>query len=326
MNFTRRQVSILAAAAVAAFAPLVAAAQPAGNFPTRPVRIVVPTPAGGPSDTAARLLAQALSTSWGQQVVVENRAGASGALAAQAVMASPADGYTLLWGQASMAGLPFLQKNAPFRNLGDLAPVSTVLSFGYALFVNRDLPVSNFADLVAHGRANPGKLSFATGTLGEYMMAAHVLKSTGISAIRVPYKGAAQLMPDLVSGQVQINFGPILGGLQHVKTGRLKMLATALPQRSAQLPDVPTLVELGVQSGNVATWNAVFAPPGTPSETTERIAGAISLALKAPAVRTPLEQAGAEPLGGTPQQLARDVEAATAAWRVFVRDYEIPQE
>lgn len=314
------------AVAMLATSPLTAAAQGAASFPSRTVHIVVPTPAGGPSDTAARLVAQALTVAWGQQVVVENKAGAGGTVAAQAVTASAPDGHTLLWGVASMAGLPIVQKNAPYRNLNELAPVSNVVRFGYALFVNNELPVKTFADLVAYGRANPDRLSYGTGTLGEYLIGAHVLKSAGVKAVRIPYKGGAQLMPDLISGQVQVNFGPIPSGLQHVKAGKLKMLATLLPQRSSLLPDVPTLTELGVPQGDLPTWNAVFAPANTPRDVVEKISSAIAQALKSPAIRATLEQQGTEPLGSTPQQLADAVEAATSAWKSFVRDYDIPQE
>lgn len=295
-------------------------------YPSRPVTIVVPTPAGGPSDTAARLLARALSAAWAQPVVVENRTGAGGAIAAQSVMGAPPDGYTLLWAQASMAGLPFLHKAAPYKALSELTPVSNVLSFGYALFVNSALPVQNFTELVAYGRAHPDQLHFATGTSGEYMVAAHVLAAMGVKARHVPYKGSAQLMPDLIGGQVHMNFGPILSGLQHVKAGRLRMLATALPQRSALLPDVPTLAELGVPPATLPTWNALFAPAGAPQSIADKAAAAVAQALQDPAVQGPLQAGGAELLGSTPQQLAEAVEAATSAWRAFARTESAAQE
>jgi tripartite-type tricarboxylate transporter receptor subunit TctC len=325
MNALSKLATGVAVAVLIATAPAVSA-QSAAAFPSRPIHIVVPTPAGGPSDTAARLVAQALRTAWGQPVNVENKAGAGGAIAAQAVVSAPPDGHTLLWAQASMAGLPVLQKSPPYRNMNELTPVSNVVQFEYALFVDNDLPVKSFADLVAYGRANPDKLSYATGTLGEYMVGAHVLKNTGVKALRVSYKGGAQLMPDLISGQVQVNFGPILSGLQHVKAGKLKMLATLLPQRSPLLPEVPTLVELGVPAGNLPSWNAVFAPANTPRDVVEKISVAIAQALKTPSLRATLEQQGAVPLGSTPGQLADAVEAATDAWRVFIREYSIPQE
>jgi len=311
--------------ALLALLPLAQAATQAA-FPARPVTLIVPTPPGGPSDTAARLVARSLSNAWGQTVVVENRAGANGAIAAQAVMAAVPDGHTLLWSNASMAGLPYVMKSPPYRSMAELAPVSNAVVLGYALFVNRDLPVQNFTDLVAYGRANPGKLNYATGVLGEYGMAVHVLDAVGVKGERVPYKGGAQLMPDLISGQVQMNFGPIVSGLQHVRAGKLKLLATALPQRSALLPDVPTLAELGVPAGGLPSWNAIFAPPATPREITEKIALAVSAAVRDPAVAGPLSQSGVEPLGTGPQQLAEAVASASKVWQDFVRTYNIPQE
>lgn len=311
--------------ALLALLPLAQAATQAA-FPARPVTLIVPTPPGGPSDTAARLVARSMSNAWGQTVVVENRAGANGAIAAQAVMTAVPDGYTLLWSNASMAGLPYVMKSPPYRSMSELAPVSNAVVLGYALFVNRDLPVQNFTDLVAYGRANPGKLNYATGVLGEYGMAVHVLDAVGVKGERVPYKGGAQLMPDLISGQVQINFGPIAGGLQHAKAGKLRVLATALPQRSPLLPDVPTFAELGVSSGTLSFWNALFAPAATPPEVAARLSAAVARALQAPAVQEPLRASGTEPLGSTPQQLAEAVEAASTAWATFVRDYGIAQE
>lgn len=324
MGIDRRTVGLAVMAAL--WGAILPPPSHAADYPNRTVTIVVPTPAGGPSDTAARLVARWLSAAWAQPVIVENRAGAGGAIAAQSVMAAAPDGYTLLWAQASMAAMPFLSKGAPFKTLGELTPVANVVSFGYALFINRDLPVQNFAELVAYGRTHPDRLNFATGTPGEYMVAAHVLKAVGVKAQQVPYKGGAQLMPDLVSGQVQINFGPIPSGLQHVRAGRLRMLATALPQRSPLLPDVPTLAELGIPSGTLPTWNALFAPAGVPVELAEKVSAAVAQALKDPAVQGPLKASGAEPLGSTPQQLAEAVEAATAVWKAFVREHDLPKE
>lgn len=325
MTAATRRTAILATACLVA-APLAAMAQGAPSFPARPVRIVVPTPAGGPSDTAARLVAQQLAAAWGVAVNVENRAGASGALAVQAVNAAPADGHTLLWAQGSMAGLPFVLKVPPYRHMNELAPVSNVVQFGYGMFVANDVPARSFAELVAYGRANPGKLNFGTGTLGEFMVGVHVLDALGVKATRVPYRGGVQLMPDLVAGQLQMNFGPLLSGMPHVKAGRLRMMATLLPQRSPLMPEVPTLAELGVAPGNLPSWNALFAPGPTPREVTEKIAAAVAAAVRNPAVRGPLEQQGADTIGSTPQQLAQAVEAATVAWRSFVQDHQIPLE
>lgn len=325
MKTTRRHALFALAAGLAAQA-IPAAVPAAPAFPSRPVRIVVPTPPGGPSDTAARLVARSLATAWGQPVNVENKAGASGAIAARAVMEAAPDGHTLLWGLAAMAGLPFVQKSPPYRSMAELVPVANAVQMGYALFVNRDMPVQNFADLVAYGRANPDRLNYATGVLTEYGMAVHVLGATGVKAQRVPYKGGAQLMPDLISGQVQLNFGPIISGLQHVRAGNLKVLATALPQRSRILPDVPTLAELGVPAGGLPSWNALFAPPGTPREVVAVIAQAVAAAVRESSVRDPLADSGVETTGDGPRQLAEAVDSATAAWKLFVQQHQIPQE
>lgn len=298
----------------------------ATSFPMRPVTLIVSTPPGGPSDLAARLIAKSMSNTFGQTVVVENRAGANGAIAAQAVMSAAPDGHTLLWCTASMAGLPYVMKSPPFRSMSELTPVANAVTMGYALFANRDLPVQNFTDLVAHGRAHPGQLNYGTGVLGEWGMALHVLQAVGVKAERVPYKGGVQLMPDLISGQLQLNFGPISSGLQHVRTGKLKMLATALPQRSAILPDVPTFTELGIPSGGLPTWNAVCAPPSTSREIAQKIASAVAAAVREPAVAGPLAQNGVETNGAGPAQLAEAVTSASKAWQDFVREHAIAQE
>ena len=324
--------SLLSLAAMATMAVLVALSPPAlaqgvADYPNRSLRIFVPTPAGGASDLVARRLAQALAGAWGQPVVVDNKPGAAGAIAAQAVMGAAPDGYTLLWGLSSMSGLPAVLKTPPYRHMNELAPVSNVMRLGYAVYVNKDVPVQSLAELASYSRANPGKLNVATGTLGEYMAAVQVFKPLGMQVQRVPYKGGAQLMPDLISGQVQLNVGPIQSGLAHVQSGKLKALAVLLPQRSALLPAVPVLSELGLQpTSALPTWNGLFAPGGTPRELLGKLATAVTQALQDPALRAALASQGADPLGGTPQQLADEVQAATQAWKSFVLEYDIAPE
>lgn len=317
-----RLLTVLPLALCAAIASVSAPAQ----SPGKPIRLVVPTPAGGPSDTAARTVAQALAKSLGQAIVVENRPGAGGSIAAQAVLGAPPDGHTLLWGLASMAGIPLLQSSPPFQSLGEFVPVSIVGRFAFGMFVHPDVPAKSVPELVAYARANPDRLSYATGTLGEYMAAAQFLKSTGISSVRVPYKGGAQLMPDLVSGRVHLNFGPVSSGLQHAKDGKLRMLAVLLSQRSPVAPDVPTLVEAGVASVSLPSWQALFAPPKTPREVAGRLSREVARALGDPGVRARLEQQALQVEGSTPEALAAVVARDTEAWRTFVREYDIPQE
>lgn len=320
-----RRIMLAAAIAASCGNPL-AWAQDGGAFPSKPVRIILPVPTGGASDTSARLIAQALSAAWGQPVIIENKPGAGGAIAAQAVKSAAPDGYTLLWGLSSMAGIPFTQKSAPYKSLSELTPVSNLVQFGYALYVNSQIPVHNLAELQAYSRSHPDLLNFATNTLGEYMASVEVLQSAGIKATRIPYKGGSQLMTDLVGGQVQINVGPILSAHQHVKTGKLRAIAVLTPQRSPLLPDAPTLSELGLAASTSPTWNALFAPPGTPSETAEKISAAVISVLSSHSLKGALELQSASPVPGSPLKLSQAVSAATDSWRTFVRDYDIPQE
>ncbi len=303
------------------------AVQPAiAQAGSKAVRLVVPTPPGGASDTAARTLAPALAKGLGQPVIVENRPGAGGALAAQAVMTAAPDGQTLLWGLASMAGIPALQKTPPFKSMTELVPVAMVGRFAFALFVHPDVPARTVAELVTYGRANPDKLNYATGTLGEYMAMVQLLAATGISSLRVPYKGGVQLMPDLMTGRIQLNIGPVSSGLQHVKDGKLRMLAVLLPSRIGIAPDVPTLAESGVPISGLPTWQAIFAPPGTPPVVAERVNREVARALADPELRGKLEQQALQVQSGTREDLAKVVAQDEEVWRVFVRENNVPRE
>jgi tripartite-type tricarboxylate transporter receptor subunit TctC len=313
----------LSAAALCAAAPLLALAQtgPAGQ----PLKIVVATPAGGASDIAARVIAQHFAKTLGQQVLVENKPGGNGVPAVQAVLSAPADGQTLLWAMSSMAGMPLLVKSAPVKSMNEFVPVARVVNLVYGLFVNPKVPAATVAELTAHLRANPDRLSYGTGVLGEYMVTMHYLHSAGLKAVRVPYKGGAQLMPDLISGELQFNIGPLAPALPHVKSGKLRLLAT-LPDRGEVVPGVPSLAEAGISTDTLPTWNGLVAPPGTPRDVANRLAQDVNRALADPSVRAALEAQGFRVAGGTPQQMGEAIESATAVWRQFVHDYDIPQE
>jgi len=316
---TMIRISIHAIAIAASLAALPAAAQ----YPTRPVTVVVFTPPGGPSDTAARTLAQRVAKSLGQPVVVENRPGADGGIAAQHVLNASPDGHTLLWGSGSMVGIPMLLKTPPFQSLADFAPVSIPVRFAFGLYVHPSVPAANVGELVAHARANPGKLTYATGPLSEFMAAALFLRATGIDMLRVPYKGGAQAMPDVLAGRVHAYFTPMSIGQAHAQAGRLRMLATVQDERSPIAPDVPTLAEAGVRDVSIPSWNAIFAPPRTPREITERLARDIKTALQDPEVRTAYEQRGAQPVGSTPDELAAAITRDIELWKRFIRENRI---
>ena len=307
---------------VLAVAPTLAMAQ----YPDRPIRLIVPFSAGGASDAAARALGQVMAKSLGQPVLIENRPGANGSIAAQVVQSAPADGYTLLWASASMVAIPLLQKSAPYQSLNEFVPVSMTCRLTYAVYVNVDVPAKTVGEFIAYARAKPDKFSYATGSLGEYMVTAQLLKSAGIDLVHVPYKGGAAAMPDLIAGRVQLNIGPFAAGLPHVKAGKLRMLATLLPQRSPAAPDVPTLSEAGVLNVTSPTWQAIFAPPKTPKNVADRLAKEVALALRDEKLRAQFEGQAVQGESSTPEALAVIVNEDIITWRRFVRENNIPQE
>jgi tripartite-type tricarboxylate transporter receptor subunit TctC len=308
---------------VAALGLSMTAAQAA--YPERPLRMIVPFSAGGPTDGAARIVGQALAKSLGQPVVVENRPGADGAIAAQALMAAPADGYTFLFASSSILAVPLLSTPPAFDPRTDFAPVARVGRLPFALYVHPGVPARDVAELIAHARAHPEALNFSTSNLSEYIAAAQFMQATGVRMVRVPYKGSAQAMPDLIAGRVQVNFGPVSGGLAQAKDGRLRVLAVLLPQRDPLLPDVPTLGESGV-AVSVTSWQAIFAPAKTPREIIERVSREVNQALQTAEVRMELEKRSLQVEGSDPAGLAAAVERDQQAWVRFVRDFKVTKD
>jgi tripartite-type tricarboxylate transporter receptor subunit TctC len=320
----QRLIPLLAAACFSLLAPTTAAAQTA--YPNKPIRLIVPTPAGGPSDAAARLVAQVVGQSLGQAVIIDNKPGASGALAAQALMAAPADGHVLMWTLSSMAGLAYLQKSSPIQSLAELTPVTLVGHFSYGLFTSPDLPPRSAAELAEHLRTRSDALSYATGSLADYMVTTKFLKTTGTRAVRVPYRGGPQLMPDLLSGRVQFNFGPLSSGLAQAKEGKLRLLAVLSSRRSPLAPEVPTLAEAGLATVSAPTWQGIFGPAGMPTQIAERWSREVAALVANPEWRTQLERLALQVEGSTPAGLAAAVARDTQVWRSFVQEYDIPQE
>ncbi|HEY1131225.1 MAG TPA: tripartite tricarboxylate transporter substrate binding protein [Roseateles sp.] len=290
-----------------------------------PLKVIVATPAGGASDTAARIVAQALASQSGRQVMVENRPGGNGVPAVQALLTAPPDGKTLLWASGSMAGLPILVRSSPLKSMNELTPVAPVMNLVYGLFVNPRIPARTVEEFGAYLRAHPDQLSYATGVLSEYMAAVAYLRAAGARALRVPYKGGAQLLPDLIAGEVQFNIGPLAPALPHVRSGRLRLLAT-LPDRSEAVPDVPAMAEAGLAVEALPSWNGLVAPPHTPPDVVARLAEGVNRVLAGPGLRHTLEAQGLRVTGGTPEQLAEAIDTATQTWRRFVREHDIPQE
>lgn len=301
-----------------AFASISASAQ----YPSKAIRLIVPLPAGGPSDSAARVVGQALSRTLGQSVVVENKPGADGAIAAETVFKSPADGYTLFWSSTNaLVGVPLLRRDQGYDPTS-LTPVSFAGRFTLFLYSNPQVPAKTLSELVGYSRAHPNKLNCATSTFADVVAMAQFMNGAGIKMTRVPYKGAAQAIPDLVAGRVEVAIAPASAGLPHVREGRLRALAVFLPQRSPAAPDVPTMVEGGI-AGVSVPWAGVFGPPKMPREITEHLSREINVVLRKPEVRAQLERQAFQAQGSSPQELATYLKEDLEKAKRIVREYGI---
>ncbi|MEY4710647.1 MAG: hypothetical protein RIS88_97 [Pseudomonadota bacterium] len=297
-------------------------AQGAGNYPSRPIKLIVTVPPGGAADFIARLLASKLSASMGQQVVVENKAGASGSLAADFVAKSPPDGYTLLQSSITTHGIgPHLMPRLPYDPVTSFAPIATLASLPLIMTVNADLKAATLPEFVAVAKDRPGKLAFASsGNGGAPHMAGELFKiAVSLDMIHAPYRGSGPAVADLVGGQVQVMFDGAPSLLPHITTGKIRALAAASPRRNPLLPNVPTFAELGYPSVNVALWYGLMAPAGTPPEIISRLNREVNQALKAPDVLERFAAQGTEAVGGTPEQAAAFVRQELDRWGPVVK-------
>ncbi|HPU52198.1 MAG TPA: tripartite tricarboxylate transporter substrate binding protein [Burkholderiaceae bacterium] len=304
-------------------AGLTASAHAQDVYPSKPVRLVVPLPSGGPTDLLARIVAQHLSQSLGQPVIVDNKPGADGAIGAREVMSASADGHTLLFAPGSLLAGPLQARPPAFDWLSEFVPIGKAGRLSFCLMVHPDLPVRSVADLVAYARANPDKLSYSTATLSELMAASQFMRATDTRMVRVPYKGGMQAMPDLLAGRIQVMFGPVTLAQPHMKSGAIRVLAALQPQRSAAMPDVPTIGEAGVAGVSVPTWQSIFAPARTPRPIVDRLAGELSAVMSKPEVRAELERRAIIPEAEMPQALAVTVAQDQAAWTRLIADYKL---
>jgi tripartite-type tricarboxylate transporter receptor subunit TctC len=294
----------------------------AQSYPTRPVRLVITYPPGGTTDFVGRPVAQKLSELLGQPVVVDNRGGAGGVIGTMIVAQAPPDGYTLLLGTSSgMLINPLLQSKLPYDGFRDFAPVSRTNINPQALVANGALPANSVKELIAHARANPGKLNVASSGVGTpNHLGAEMLKYLAkIDIVHVAYKGGGPAMTDLIAGQVQLQFSSIPTVLTHVKAGRIKILAIGSGKRSPALPDVPTIAEAGVPGYEYTTWYGIFAPRGTPAPMISRLNGAVVQAVLSPEVSQRLMPQGAEPSPSTPQELTQYMKEESARWAKVIK-------
>jgi tripartite-type tricarboxylate transporter receptor subunit TctC len=294
--------------------------------PTAPVRMLVPVAAGGPSDQAARLIAKAMSKSLGQDVVVENKPGANGAIGAQALAAAPADGHTVMFALGGMIGLPALMKSPPYASLTEYTALGAVGGNQICLFVHSSLPVSTTQEFVSHARANPDKLSYGTSVPTEYLAATQLIQFTGVRMTRIPYRGSAAMLPDFLEGRVQVGFMPPATGAAHVKTGRLKLLGCNVPQRLAGLPDVPTLAEAGIPSVGARAHHLLLAPAKLPAEAVGRLGAALRKAAFDPGVRAEFERLLIPVEALTPEQTTDAIRDGERVWAKFVHENGILPE
>jgi tripartite-type tricarboxylate transporter receptor subunit TctC len=317
----RRMLALLATVAAAVAAPF-AFAQSTANYPAKPVRLVVPFPAGGTTDILARAVAQKLSEAWGQQVIVDNRPGAGGNIGSDLVAKSKPDGYTLLMGTVGTHAInPSLYKNMPYDHVKDFAPVILVAGVPNVLVVNPSLPVHSVPELIAYAKANPGKLNFASSGNGTSIhLSGELFKAmTGVEMTHVPYKGSAPALTDLIGGQVQLMFDNLPSSLPFIKAGKLRALAVTSGARAAALPDLPTLAESGLPGFEASSWFGVLAPAGTPRDIVAKLNGAIAGWLASPEAKEKLLAQGAIAAGGAPEDFARHIGAETSKWAKVVK-------
>ncbi|HET7670738.1 MAG TPA: tripartite tricarboxylate transporter substrate binding protein [Burkholderiales bacterium] len=291
------------------------------QYPARAVRVVVPFPAGGPTDVLARVVAQKLGSHWSQPVVVENKPGAGGSIGADFVAKSAPDGYTLVMATSSTHSIgPVLQK-LPYDAQKDFAPVVHAWSAPNALIVSPVLGVSDVRGLVALAKSKPGQLNYASSGNGTIPhLSGELFKLlAGIDVQHVPYKGTGLSIPDIARGQVAFIFDSIITAQQHARSGSVKLIAVSTARRSALLPEVPTMIEAGVPGYESTTWFGLLAPAGTPRELISKVNGDVGALLKESDVRERFAAAGAEPIGGSPEAFAETIQAERAKWAKVVQ-------
>jgi tripartite-type tricarboxylate transporter receptor subunit TctC len=298
----------------------------AQTWPTKPVRIIIPFPAGGTTDILARVAAQKLTESLGQQVVPDNRPGAAGNIGTELVAKAPPDGYTLLTAPGSTLTIhPSLYAKLGFDPLKDFAPVTILAAVPNLLVVHPSLPARNVKELIALAKAKPGQLNYASTGAGQSTHLSMELFKTmgGVKITHVPYKGSAPAVTDLLGGHVSLMFDNMPSALPHVKAGKLRALAVSSLKRSPTAPEIPSVAESGLPGFEVSVWFAVLAPAATPKPILDRLNQVLVKALQAPDVRERLASQGAEPIGNTPEQFTQQMKRDLAKWAKVVKDADI---
>ena len=300
----------------------------AQHYPNKPIRYIVGFPPGGSTDLIARTAAGKLTEMIGQQVIVENRPGAGGTIAAEIAARATPDGYTLMHAGMTMAINPALRRNLPYVPLRDFAPVTLLSKLPNVLVVSNAFPAKNVPEFIAHAKANPGKVSYGSSGVGAVPHLSMELfkKLAGIDIVHVPYKGSAQVLTDLLGGQIPVMFDNLPANLPHIKFGRIRALATASAKRNPQLPDLPTFIESGVAGFEVTGWLGMFAPAATPRNVIATLNAHMVKALTAPDTQKRLAEHGAEASPSTPAEFGALLKSETVRWAQVIKDAGVPSE
>ena len=292
-------------------------------YPTKPIRLVVPFPAGGATDILAREVAKHLTETWGQSVVVDNRPGAGGNIGSELVAKAAPDGYTLEMGTVGTHAInASLYSKMPYDHVKDFVPVILVAGVPNVLVVNPSVPVNSVQELIAYAKANPGKLNFASSGSGTSIhLSGELFKvMAGVQMTHVPYKGSAPALQDLLGGQVQLMFDNLPPSLPQIKAGKLRALAVTSATRAPALPDIPTIAESGLPGFEASSWFGVLAPAGTSPAIVAKLNAEIAKWLASPEAKEKLAAVGANIAGGTPEDFARHIQAETAKWAKVVKE------
>jgi tripartite-type tricarboxylate transporter receptor subunit TctC len=312
---------VLAIASLMA-SPLVGAQSAAQSFPNKPIRFVVPFPPGGGNDILARALAPKMSEILGQQVVIDNRAGAGGNIGADYVAKSPPDGYTIVIASNQVTMNPWIYSKLPFDIAKDFSPVAQIASVPMLLAINPEVPAKNLKEFIALAKAKPGSLNYSTPGLGTPQHIAFEVFNfdAGVKVTHVPYKGTSPSIVDLIGGQVQATIGTMASLEQHVKTGKVRAIAVSTPQRSPTMPDVPTIEEGGLKGYNVPLWYSVLAPANTPKEIVAKISASIRDALRDPQTKAQLAKQGFVESYLDPAQMTALIKQDLTYWQKAIKN------
>ena len=305
---------------------LAAAPSFADTYPSKPIRLIVPFPASGATDLLARAIAQKVGADMGQQIVVDNRPGAGGAIGSDMAAKAAPDGYTLLIATSSTHSIgPYINSKLPYNTETDFTPVGQVAIATNILVVPNTLPAKNVRELIDYAKKHPGELNYASsgnGTIGQ--LTAEAFKAqTGTFITHIPYRGTALAVPDLISNKVQVLFDSVVSGMPHVKDGKLKALAVTSLKRSPLAPEVPTVAESGLPGFESNTWFGIYGPKGLPADIVTRLNSEFNKAIQSQDVKDRLAKLGAEPVGGTPAQFAAMVKQDSARWGKLIKDRKI---